>query len=154
MRFYEFDLPVPKHTNDLVDKGVSTAKSAVKKTVSGTAGALGMAGKGLAKVGGMVFKHFDPAMQDLYNKDREPTSPQKQSSDDGQQRFKNALGKALNKTLLGSEDENNLKIGLSQAYSADMKTEEFRTALEKLINKEVLSGKEVVLLKRVYSKIS
>lgn len=153
MRFYEFDLPVPKHTNDLVDKGVSAAKSAVKKTVSGTAGALGMAGKGLAKVGGMVFKHFDPAMQDLY-KDGEPTSSQKQSLEDGQQRFKNALGKALNKTLLGSEDENNLKIGLSQAYSADMKTEEFRTALEKLINKEVLSGKEVVLLKRVYSKIS
>lgn len=153
MRFYEFDLPTPKHTNDLVDKGASVAKSAIKKTVSGTAGALGMAGKGLAKVGGMIFKHFDPAVQDLI-KGGEPNSSQKQSSEEGQQRFKNALGKALNKTLLGSEDENNLKIGLSQVYSADMKTEEFRTALEKLINKEVLSGKEVVLLKRVYSKIS
>ena len=153
MRFYEFDLPIPKHTNDLVDKGASAAKSVAKKTISGTKGALGMAGKGLAKVGGMVFKHFDPAMQDLY-RDGEPNSSQKQSSDEGQQRFKNALGKAMNKTLLGSEDENNLKIGLSQAYSADMKTEEFRTALEKLINKDSLSGKEVILLKRVYSKLS
>jgi hypothetical protein len=153
MRFYEFDLPVPKHTNDLVDKGASAAKSAAKKTISGTKGALGMAGKGLAKVSGMLFKHFDPAMQDLY-RDGEPNPSQKQSSNEGQQRFKNALGKAMNKTLLGSEDENNLKIGLSQAYSADMKTEEFRAALEKLINKDPLSGKEILLLKKVYSKLS
>lgn len=153
MRFYEFDLPVPKHTNDLVDKGASAAKSVAKKTVSGTKGALGMAGKGLAKVSGMLFKHFDPAMQDLY-KDGDREKSQQQPSEDGRKKFKDALGKAMNKTLLGSEDENNLKIGLSQVYSADMKTEEFRTALEKLINKEVLSGKEVNLLKNVYSKLS
>jgi hypothetical protein len=154
MRFYEFDLIKPKHPDELVDKGVSAAKSVAKKTISGTKSALGMAGKGLAKVTGMVFRDFDPAMQDLYKDgDSKQNQTQKSVSDDSKKRFKNTLGKSLNNEFLTQDERNELKIGLTQGWFPSMQSPEFKTALEKLINKENLNGSELILLKRVHAKL-
>ena len=152
MRFYEFEPIKHVYPDELVDKGAAASKSLAKKTYSGAKGVLGLAGKGLAKAAGMMFKHFDPAMQDLY-KDSDPEKSKQTSSEDSRKKFKTALGKSLNKEFLDQEDINNLKIGLNQNWFQDMKNPEFKTALEKLLNKETLTGKELVLLKRVHAKI-
>lgn len=153
MRFYEFELINPKHSNDLIDKGASSGKSGTQKTVKGVGNILGTVGKGLAKATGMFFKDFDPAMQDLIKTTDSDKSSKELKKTDGRQQFKKSLEKYLKNEYVEKEDQNNLKIGLSNAWFKDMEDPFFKSGLQKLIDKQTPNGKELVILKRVQSKI-
>lgn len=157
MRFDEFK-PIKYVTpGDVADKGVSALKSLAK----GTAGALGTVGaasaKGLAKTVGAVLPDFDPLAttltKGLTGKDKNDKSKTAAFNDE-RKIFKSTLDKKLNNEPLSDQEIKNLNIGINKPWIDEMNDPEFKSALTKMIRGQTLSGSELVLIKRIQTKLS